>query len=425
MYKSVPRHVPRRPPSKPQGGRMKPFTNQYIKALSPKLDRYQVQEPGGLGLRITPTGTKTFFYRYNYFGRPRRMTLGVYPDVSLKEAREKQNDAKKLLNKDIDPGEHAIVERKREIAAETIKELVNEYLEKWAKVNKKSWKEDERVLNKEVIPRWGNKKAKAITRRDVISLLDNILARGAPGSANQTFEIIRRMYRFGIERDLLETTPCYGIRKPAKSKQRDRVLSESEIKIFWKNIEIIDCTASIKLSLKLQLITAQRRGEIAKAKWNEIDLDSGWWTIPSANSKNQLSHRVPISNMALDILNELKKLSGESDYVLPSPIGDKSVDGHSITRAVVRNRKDFDIEHFTPHDLRRTAASHMTSIGIPRLVVSKILNHAEHGVTAVYDRHSYDNEKRIALEKWEKKLLSIIINRNNIFQLNIKNEAII
>jgi integrase len=418
VFNSVPRHVPRRPPSKPRGGEMKPFTNQYIKALSPKLDRYQVQEPGGLGLRVTPNGTKTFFYRYNFFGRPRRMTLGVYPEISLKDAREQQSDAKKLLNKDIDPGEHAIVERKREFEAETVKELVNEYLEKWAKVNKKSWKEDERVLNKEVIPRWGNKKAKAVTRRDVISLLDTILARGAPGSANQTFEIIRRMFRFGIERDLLETTPCYGVRKPAKSKQRDRVLTESEIKTFWGNVDNIDATTSIKLALKLKLITAQRRGEIAKARWSEVDLETGWWTIPSINSKNQLSHRVPLSSMALNILKELKKLGAESDYLLPSPVADKPIDGHSITRAVVRNREEFGIEHFTPHDLRRTAASHMTSIGISRLVVSKILNHAETGVTAVYDRHSYDKEKRIALESWERKLESIITDKDNIILLD-------
>jgi integrase len=383
---------------------MQVFTNQYIKALTPKAGRYQVQETGGLGIRVTPSGTKTFYYRYLYFGRPRRMTFGVYPDVSLKEAREKQNDAKKLLGKDIDPGEQAIQERQREFEAETGKELVNEYLEKWAKVNKKSWKEDERVLNKEVIPRWGNKKAKAITRRDVLSLLDTILARGAPGSANQTFEIIRRMFRFGIERDILETTPCYGVRKPAKSRQRDRVLSESEVKTFWENIDKMDATPGIILALKLQLVTAQRRGEIAKAKWSEIDFDSSWWTIPGINSKNELSHRVPLSKMAIEILRELKILSGDSEYILPSPVGDKPIDGHSITRAVARNRKFLSIDHFTPHDLRRTAASHMTSIGTSRLVVSKILNHAESGVTAVYDRHSYDKEKREGLNSWARKL---------------------
>ena len=385
---------------------MQAFTNQYIKALTSKRDRYQVQETGGLGIRVTSNGTKTFYYRYLYFGRPRRMTLGTYPDVSLKEAREKQNDAKKLLGKDIDPGEHAIHERQREFEAETVKELVNEYLEKWAKVNKKSWKEDERVLNKEVIPRWGNKKAKAITRRDVLSLLDTILARRAPGSANQTFEIIRRMFRFGIERDILDTTPCYGVRKPAKSRQRDRVLSQSEVKTFWENVDKIDATPGIILALKLQLVTAQRRGEIAKAKakWNEIDFDSGWWTIPGINSKNELSHRVPLSTMAIDLFKQLKDLSEDSEYVLPSPIAAKAIDGHSITRAVARNRNILGIEYFTPHDLRRTAASHMTSVGIPRLVVSKILNHAESGVTAVYDRHSYDKEKQEGLNSWAGKL---------------------
>ena len=288
---------------------MRALTNQYIKALAPKTSRYEVQETGGLGLRVTPSGTKTFFYRYHYLGRPRRMTLGVFPDVQLKPARDKHGDAKKLLGKGIDPGEHAIQERKREYAAETVKDLVNEYIEKWAKVHKRSWKEDERVLNKEVIPQWGNKKAMTITRRDVISLLDQIVARGAPGSANQAFEIIRRMFRFGIERDLLDSTPCYGIRKPAKPQQRDRVLNQNEIKTFWENVDNIDATPAIKLALKLQLVTAQRRGEIAKAKWKEIDFETGWWTIPSINSKNTLSHRVPLSPLAIDILNRYTRVS--------------------------------------------------------------------------------------------------------------------
>ena len=326
---------------------MKAFTNQYLKALAPKASRYEVQEPGGLGLRITPHGNKIFFYRYIFFGRRRRMTLGDFTDVSLKEARDKQSDARKLLSKDIDPGERAIQERKRAIEAETVKELVVEYLERWAKVHKKSWKEDERVLNKEVIPQWGNKKAISITRRDVIHLLDQIVARGAPGSANQAFEIIRRMFHFGIERDLLENTPCHGIRKPAKSRQRDRVLSPKEIKLFWENVVKIDATSAIILALKLQLVTAQRRGEIAKAQWKEIDLDIGWWTIPSINSKNTLSHRVFLSPLAVDILKELRELAGNSEYVLPSPIGDKSIDEKAITRAVGRNRNLFNIEHFT------------------------------------------------------------------------------
>lgn len=394
------------------------FTNQYIKALRPKGGRYAVQEPGGLGLRITPNGSKTFYFRYRFLGRQRRMTLGLFPDLSLKEAREKRDDARKLLNRKTDPGDQATQERKADIEAGTVQELVDEYLEKWAKIHKKSWQEDVRVLNKEVIPGWGKNKAKSITRRDVIKLLDKIVARGAPISANNTFAIIRRMFRFGIERDLIETTPCYGIRKPAKSQQRDRVLSDKEIKLLWENISNIEATPGIKLAIKLQLVTAQRRGEIAQAQWKHIDLETNWWTIPSINSKNQLSHRVPLSKMAIDILKELKELAGDSDYVLPSPIGDKPIDGHSVTRAVARNREDFDIDHFTPHDLRRTTASHMTSIGISRLVVSKILNHVDSGVTAVYDRHSYDKEKQEALMVWDSRLTSIIMdNDSNVISL--------
>ncbi len=256
-----------------------PFTNQSLSALKPKAQRYEAQEPGGLGVRIAPSGHKSFFFRYRFQRRPRRMALGSFPELSLKEARERRDDARKLLHKGVDPGEQAIQKRMHEIEAGTVAELIDEYISKWAKRHKKSWKEDERILKKEALPRWGNRKAKEITRRDVIRLLDRIVDRGSPTSANLTFEIIRRMFRFAVEQDIIEVTPCYAVRPPSKNNKRDRVLSDNEIRLFWSNADKTDAGRSIQLALKLQLVTAQRRGEIAAAEWAEIDMESAWWTL--------------------------------------------------------------------------------------------------------------------------------------------------
>jgi integrase len=164
------------------------------------------------------------------------------------------------------------------------------------------------------------------------------------------------------------------------------------------------------LALKFQLVTAQRKGEVAAAEWAEMDLASGWWTIPAEKSKNKLPHRVPLSPLAIGLLTLAKEAAGNSPWVFPSPRdgGKKKIADTAIDRAVRNNRKIFGVDDFTPHDLRRTAASHMTGVGISRLVVAKILNHMESGITAVYDRHSYDPEKKRALDAWARVLDEII-----------------
>jgi len=159
--------------------------------------------------------------------------------------------------------------------------------------------------------------------------------------------------------------------------------------------------------LKLMLVTAQRKGEIISARWEDIDMVTGWWTIPAERAKNGLPHRVPLSRQAISLLYEARSLAKDSPWVFPSP-----KDGHmgetAPDHAVRRSVDDLGVANFTPHDLRRTAASYMTSIGVSRLVVSKLLNHVEQGVTAIYDRHSYDADKRKAILRWERHLKEIL-----------------
>ena len=152
----------------------------------------------------------------------------------------------------------------------------------------------------------------------------------------------------------------------------------------------------------------------------EVDLYTGWWTIPAIKAKNNQTHRVPLSSLALELLAEVKKLSGYSRFLFPAKVKDTHITGASIDHAVRRSKMN-NIVPWTPHDLRRTASSKMTSLGISRLVVSKILNHSESGsVTAIYDRHSYDQEKKLALESWAQKLKDIVFgeaSESNVVKL--------
>lgn len=210
------------------------------------------------------------------------------------------------------------------------------------------------------------------------------------------------MFNFGIGRDLVEANPCTGVPMPAKARQRDRVLSEEEIRRIWW---VLDKQGSaMARSFKLRLITAQRGVEVLMMRWEDIEGD--WWTIPAEVAKNGRSHRVPLSTPALALLEELRVAAKKSRWAFPSPKGgDRPIE--YVQKAADRLAELAGLA-FVPHDLRRTAASAMTSMGVPRLVVSKILNHVESGVTAIYDRHSYDAEKREALGKWGDRLNEIL-----------------
>jgi len=416
------------------------FTDRSIKALKAKRERYEKWEDGrkGLGVRVSPAGRMSWVYMYRFEGRARRMTLGTYPALSLAGARVKHAKAMEMLEKGTDPGALLVGERRAEREAETIDELAEDYLEKWARPRKRSAAEDERLLRANVLPHWGRRKAKDITRRDVIALLDGIVERGAPISANRTLAVIRRMFNFAVEKSILEASPVALMKAPAKENQRDRVLNTDEIRTLWHGLDTAPMSPGAMLALKLQLVTAQRKGEVVGAPVNEFDLDGKVWTIAASRAKNGQAHRVPLSPLAVSLITEAlaaakaaKRNEAAEDgderraprWLFPSPKGDRPINpqavDHALKRATTPPEKwrkgaklaetpAIAVADMTPHDMRRTAASHMTALGISRLVVSKVLNHAEAGVTAVYDRHSYDPEKRHALEVWAAHLEAIL-----------------
>jgi integrase len=245
----------------------------------------------------------------------------------------------------------------------------------------------------------------------VIALLDAIVDRGSPIAANRTLAVIRRMFGWALSRDIVPVSPCVAVKAPAKENRRDRVLSADEIAFLWQALDTPNLAISpaIREALKLQLVTAQRKGEVIGAEWSEFDLDERVWTIPAGKAKNGMQHRVPLSPLALAVLDEIEAATsqlpasgqgGPPRWLFASPRAGRPITGPAVDHAMRGNRDALGAGEATPHDLRRTAASHVTSIGISRLVVSKILNHAEPGVTAVYDRHSYDAEKRAALAAW-------------------------
>lgn len=420
------------------------FTDIMLRGLKPTSTEYTLREKGGFGVRVHPSGRKVFFYLYRIDGTRRFLNLGEYHDkehpngITLALAREryliergKVTALKAGRAEGADPVKEIKEKQERRINAElerhkapTVKDLCEEYIERHAKKFKRSWKDDERLLNKEIVPLWGKRKAADINKRDVTLLLENIVDRGTPAMSNQVLKIARKMFNFAVERDILPHTPFTGVKALAPTTRRERTLTESEIKTLWGSIDNTAMSDEIRRALKLVLVTAQRPGEVTGMHIGE--LDGHWWTIPAARAKNGREHRVYLTDTAIELIGDT---DGKA-FIFPCPLEKKNqpIDSHALPVAVRRNLewpltdkgvrlfgKDgkpatenrLGIEKFTPHDLRRTAATFMASMGFMDEIIDAVLNHVKHGIIRTYNRHDYDKEKQQALEAWERKLSSI------------------
>jgi integrase len=395
----------------------KKLTDAKIRGLPKPLKRTVLFEEGtGFGLRLEPSGRKSFIFFYWFNGKKEGVTLGQYPKLSLTDARAIVAKIKQKLERGEDPRVEIKEIQRVNRNFYTVGDLCQEYIERHAKVKKKSWKEDQRILGKDIIPIWNRRKASDVKRKDVINLLDIIVGRGAEIQANRTLAVIRRMFSFAVERDILEFSPCNGVKAPAKENIKDRVLLDEEIKTLWNQLD--ECKSMdrrIALSLKLMLITGQRKIECLHLKHSEID-NSGWWTIPKEISKNSKPHRVFLSPKANEVITLAKELLPESDWVFPSPRTGKPFIGSSIDHALrdIKAQEIIKVD-FTPHDLRRTASTMMTSMGIPLPTVSKILNRSVGGPTIKhYDHYAYDKEKKTAMRAWDRNLNQILTEPNKV-----------
>ena len=436
-----------------------------------KTRDYPAYKEAGFGIRVYPSGAKTFFFQYKIDGQRRFMTLGNYPMMKLKEARElyQAELAKvKALRRGSADGSDPVVEKKRKkeqrIADDaarstqlTIAELIDEYIEKHAKPNKRGWAEDKRILEHDALKVWGKRKAADIKKRDVVLLLEEIVKRGSPGSANNNFKIIRKMFRFAVQRDILQHTPCEGVVMPAPLVTKDRALSEAEIKTFWNALDTCHASDEIKRVLKLILVTAQRPGEVVGMHTNEID--GHWWTIPSERTKNKRAHRVYLTDTAIDLIGPLMVADPKTEemkpkgFIFPSPRSAeatkskalKPIETSAIAHVIRRNHASpvlvngepaFDkkgkpitenklgVDFFTPHDLRRTANTLMASVKIIKEYRERVLNHTLEKLDGTYNQHDYDDEKQMALKALERKILSVLQGtESNVIPINRKTAA--
>jgi integrase len=287
----------------------------------------------------------------------------------------------------------------------TVKGLIDEYIETYAKPKKMSWHEDLRMLNKDVLPKWKYLPTFNITKKDVTKLLNRIGKSG--GVPNKIFKVLQSMFAFAVSRSIMETNPCSDIEVLNKDAPKERILKADEIRKIWFGLEKTKMSESMRSVLKFLLLTGQRNGEVAGAKWEEFNIRAKWWTIPDTRTKNKKIHQVFLTPMVIDLLGQVKR----HGWVFPSG-KDKHIAPRSVSLAIRNNTEKrsqkkstygdfFKVGQFVPNDLRRTAAALMAEAGVDKAPIAKVMNQAPS------DRIR-DPEIRLALEVWEKKLQTIL-----------------
>lgn len=361
----------------------------------------------GFGLRVTERGVKSWTLMYRVNGRQRRLNLGRYPAYNLADARELARDALRQVGRGIDPADErkAALEAAQAGESDTVEKMVRQFIERHAKAKTRRWRDTERMFELYVLPKWGKRPLASIARRDVIELLDDIMDQGKPYSANKVLSHVRRFFNWCVERDVLDATPVAKVKPPAKEVSRDRVLSDDELGAVWRACDTMGWPFG--LALKFMLVTGQRRNEVSTLRWSDIDTERSVWTQPREATKSDRLHEVPLSLLAIEILEVVPKLG---DYTFTT-LGDRPISGFS--KAKKRCDALSGVNGWRVHDLRRTCASGMARIGIAPHVVEKVLNHRTgqiSGVAAIYNRHGYYEEKRAALNAWARAVEGILLH---------------
>jgi integrase len=401
---------------------------RQLKPVPDKIHQITDAKLHGFGVRIRPSGIKTFFYIYKFQGRVRRMTFGRYPDMKLATARAKAEDARQMVRHGRDPQQtgpgcfdtptpELLTPFVPKVVSPTFAEAIGDYLTIYCSQHNKPRVVYEKglVYRKNFLPAWKDKLVNEITAKDVHAILDGMVHRGAPKHANNARIYIGGFFTWAVSRDYIPKSPCLGIRKPSKIAKRQRNLDRDELKLFWAAAEAHGYP--IGLLTQIALLTAQRKMEVASMRWRDINLEAKLWTIPAERNKSGRTHLVPLSDLVVSILKRIQTLNtvGEahdrilwSEYVFPSRHDPKK---HltSMSKAKALLAKNAKLEqHWVIHDLRRTAVTKMGELKVPRYIRSIILNHRPHDATDHYDMYEYLEERREALDRWSAYLESLV-----------------
>ncbi|MBY3614969.1 tyrosine-type recombinase/integrase [Rhizobium bangladeshense] len=402
----------------------KALTVRAIEALKKPDVRKEIPDGGlpGLYLVIQPSGVMSWAIRYRFDGKPKKFTIGPLPLFPLAKARDEASKLLRGVSEGKDPAVAKSAQKalKLDIVDDAIDEFIKRYVDKRNRPS--TIKERKRLFKKDFRPKFGKRTMKSLTRQEIATHLDEVAER-APIVANRLLSLLGKFFNWAVQKDIIDTSPMEKkIDKPSQERTRDRILTDYEVRLVW--------LASGKLGypfgpmVRLLLLTVQRRSEVSGARWYEMNLagNDQQWIVPPERAKNGKEHYVPLAAEAVKEIGALPKIrpaEDEEPIFLFTTTGVTKVSGYGRAKknldaemlkiakeeatAIGQSADKVELEPWTFHDLRRTAASGMARLGVPVHVVEAVINHRSgsiKGVAAVYNRYDYAEEKRSALTAW-------------------------
>ncbi|TAX71832.1 site-specific integrase [Rhizobium leguminosarum] len=402
----------------------KTLTVRGIEALKASDVRQEIPDGGlpGLYLIIQPSGVMSWAIRYRFEGKPKKFTIGPLPLHPLAKAREEASKLLRDVSEGKDPAAAKATKKalKLDIVNDALDEFIKRHVEK--KNRTSTITERKRLFDKDVRPKFGKRTMKSIKRQEIVAHLDEVAER-APIVANRLLSLLRKFFNWAVQRDIIDVSPMEKkIDKPSEETTRDRVLTDDEVRLLW--LASGNIGYPFGPMVRLLLLTAQRRSEVSGARWGEMDLagNDQQWIIPPERAKNAREHFVALAAETLREIEALPKIrpaEDEEPVFLFTTTGVTKVSGYGRAKSnidaemlkIARKEAEalgqspgkVELEPWTFHDLRRTAASGMARLGVPVHVVEAVINHRSgsiKGVAAVYNRYDYAEEKRAALIAW-------------------------
>lgn len=359
----------------------------------------------GLAIRASKTGVISFYFRYKLNGRDKRVTLGNYPVITLKMAKEEAMRLAVVYQQGGSVVDAANTRYKSHDHLPTVKECVDSYLKTYGNLLRASSLNMYRsTLEKHLAP-YFDRPAEKVRMDEWLRLLDNIVKNNSANTAAVVLRVSKRCFGWCVRRETIASCNILRINTPdvagVTTPERDRVMDMQELAQFWQALARTKLSLPVRNCIKLLILTGARNSEIREASWEEFDLENGIWILPPARSKTADTIRRPLSAEAIRLLQELKS-SYPTKWVIPSSDNNlkKPITTHAIARAVSRIRAKLKIAHFVPHDFRRTIATRLAEQGVAPHITEKMLGHKLGGIMAIYNRHDWIEEQRQAYKLW-------------------------
>jgi integrase len=386
------------------------LTDLALKRLKSQDKIYKVADRDGMYVAVAPSGQITFRYDYRVNGRRETLTIGRYgvDGISLSEARDQCLAARKVVSEGGSPAQ-AKQREKRKLAVTQNFGAVGKRWFKDARMAESTRSMRQAIFDRDILPVWKNRLLTEITPGDLRALCLKVKDRGAPATAIHVRDIIKQIYGFAILHGEKLTNPAddVGPASIATFTPKDRALSPAEIRVMLRELEHVPTLPTIRLGLKLILLTMVRKSELLDAVWAEVDFENAVWSIPKERMKRGKAHNVYLSRQSLDIMIALKTCAGNSRYLLPSrydadaPMSRATF--NRITTAVMQRAKKqgLPLEPFTVHDLRRTGSTLLNELGFNSDWIEKCLAHEEgRSSRGVYNKAEYEPQRRHMLQEW-------------------------